>query len=844
MDTSNYLISADFNLELGTRHTEEDPENLPGTADNVHNGPGGGNAIVIDDASVGAAARPGARAAAVSAAAGENERITTTREISTIVTRIRYGQLCLDIQSVLGQIRSGNGALVGFLASDAGEQYAQRRPHGWLRSYNGAQPSALKAATGVMIQAMVSLHQFSCHKLLSKEPPQVPNFHCAALIGHLGGVHALLELLSEIAICGVCPRVTDVALHVLWNLSAFAENKPLVVRSGGVQVLCNLVAELRLCVDVEAAALAGDIDWAVPTAGYLVRRFRRACATILHNICESVYRNGEHNPVQQRIVEEGGLQLVLSIGRAARASTPLIAATSSAADEVPEEEQEGEAEVMILCALAAAHLTSHPSASQQQPIPFNEAAAFLHEVASCQVALDPRRTPTCFDAWLCLIPFVPLLESHLVQVRVLTLQALSRMLIQEKYQRKFWRDLALVNGIGPLRKLAEGTDDGHDSNSDEVRISTASGDTSAAAVRAASQAHSLSLRQQQRDLATKIMALLKVQHRTAAVQIPPDTLGRDLGKIMHSPSASQPVDVPTSNPASPVTYASGGLLSSTSPASPPPFSDVTFSVGSGDEQRSFPAHRVILAARVPALAPMLHVRGSNLQHDNCKVSAGALAGSPAWSEATSGSAAIALPSTSPAGFHCLLEWAYTGSAARTLFWDTAVDALVVADMYGCDQLHAMAQAVLAQGISAPLQMMQLPAAAGSTVSNVDAHDDIGGAASAAVALDGSAEAQAGTGSSAATSIANAGSGTGGAQAPAGDREPSSSVLADPDQVRSLLEIATTYRAVNLERMCRQVLEQWMQHASGTSVDVRQTARAQEAARAVEALERTVDVPTP
>jgi hypothetical protein len=223
-------------------------------------------------------------------------------------------------------------------------------------------PSPLREQTCISQAASLLLRRYS-HRPLRLDPRierVKPDFHPAALAGHLGACRAVCRALPAAVALRLHPLPSDTfssatcslsiahdAAQLAWQLSAFAENKARLVRCGVVPALVAVANAWGLHSRDGRSGLLNVNDIFGGWTSSTMVKLRRSLATIAHNVSERAFRTGEANPVQPRIVEEGGAELLLALGRAA-----------SSADDAGTDPA-----TRLICALGLAHLSACPGAA-------------------------------------------------------------------------------------------------------------------------------------------------------------------------------------------------------------------------------------------------------------------------------------------------------------------------------------------------------------------------------------------------------------------------------------------------------------------------------------------------
>ena len=145
-----------------------------------------------------------------------------------------------------------------------------------------------------------------------------------------------MHLLSDEQIVSRGPKAIYFCLVTLWNVSATAANKPLLVRCGCHHAIANVVEALGLdCAEGKPSVMDNlnldEIAFGV-TADVYSEITRRACASILHNISEGMYEHGGRNVALPKLVVEGVPDTLLALIRAPSSTEPSAASVSGADD--------------------------------------------------------------------------------------------------------------------------------------------------------------------------------------------------------------------------------------------------------------------------------------------------------------------------------------------------------------------------------------------------------------------------------------------------------------------------------------------------------------------------------
>lgn len=537
------------------------------------------------------------------------------------------------------------------------------------------------------------LWRTSCLKALSPVPKS-RNFNPSALMGHLGGCRAVVLLLAALGEGDTRTQHCALALHLAWNLSAYAENKVRFVLEGVVPVLCRIL---------EASGWGAEPEIA------------RSASAVLQNISERRFRRGETNPMQLRVAAEGGLEALVRLSARASARGHGARVPDGMQVEVGEGAVgggPGDVPLRIVSLMGACNLSLHRG--NAAAFEASGARDLLRRIVSSRVLLDAAATGDAFDGWLSLIPMVPLLTSPYEEVRAFAVQCLSRAAQDEAYLHKLWRDFALVDGLGPLRDaarrgevtpaLGEGLGGG---GADVFAVPETAGEHAVLSqwrAQAGADEVGLMLREGSGhawdDRCTGRLAQYILDRMNAApvmftIPPPPDTLARDLGRLVGVRMEEQEARVAPAE-----AHVTCGM-----------FADVTFVVGGGGEEGgvdelagsvpgpvSFAAHRVILASRLPSFLILF---------------------TSSFGDAAA--SCVTLPDVHPVGFRALLEWAYTGgvrggsghtlhsagpssqplhSASGVSILDPAVllHGLAVADRFDAPAMRVILEEAAAQGV--------------------------------------------------------------------------------------------------------------------------------------------------
>lgn len=254
----------------------------------------------------------------------------------------------------------------------------------------------------------------------------------AIAIGQCGRVlDRLLELCSLASSSSYSPspslpaapswKLVILALHCLWNLAAYEENKPTVVLQGGVEVVLSLFTRARVVKDK-----------------YRDEVFL-CCSAILQNVSESHYRSGAPNQLQVRILQEGVLEpLMLLAGESIR-----------------------DISIRFKACLTLCNLAYHPQ--NRRHLKEARALDLVRSFIEPQVWNEALEKTSIWNSWLGLQPFVPLLslvsdnggnvEADVLCVICFAALCLEKFSGVKRYRKKLWHDLALNGGVQPLRSL-------------------------------------------------------------------------------------------------------------------------------------------------------------------------------------------------------------------------------------------------------------------------------------------------------------------------------------------------------------------------------------------------------
>jgi hypothetical protein len=254
------------------------------------------------------------------------------------------------------------------------------------------------------------------------------------------------------------------AVHCLWNLSAYEENKPKVVEEGAIPVLCGLLLPSSL----------GSLEKSQQ------QKLTSAAVSILQNISESRFRSGTANLQQVRIVQEGVVDALWKV-----LTQPDLPPTDR----------------WKIC-LTFANLSMHPQNVEKM----KSINAFQH-IQQCILEHGSSLwNSDIWSSWLCLQPFVPLLHSPFIEVKLLATFSLARFTMNaERYHHKFFRDVSLNGGIDivvRLTKLADRT-----------------------------YVNGVSLEEKIRQYATLILENVKLNYDRNPILIPDSTLQTDMKSL-------------------------------------------------------------------------------------------------------------------------------------------------------------------------------------------------------------------------------------------------------------------------------------------------------------------------
>jgi hypothetical protein len=472
----------------------------------------------------------------------------------------------------------------------------------------------------------------------------------------MGAIKALLEILNLYSNPTMMRQTAlyfflQYTLDSLWNISAFSENKEIIVRNDAISILFAFSSGCGLT----TYSSESHID------PFIIKK-RRAIATILHNVSETRFRNGEKNQVQRRILEEGGVDLALSLLKVSLLD-------------------KNEIETSIISSLTLCHLSTYPNALIEFPILKEGLELVIEKVIKPGIYLKKQGntgTGNVFQGWLSFMPFVALLEeTDQLYIHLFSLQAIYILLTNdnendrniERNVRKFIRDLAMMNGIKKLRQFAEfiPLDSYHqqqqETSIDMIQVNNDENTTSQLTVETEIEA-----RLECSRCARVIIKQLKAIHtRPDYANIEQDTLGFDLSQLFISDIVEEEEKEEEE----------GKKLKAQ-----PRHSDATLHCinESGKVVGIFFIHRAIISARVPSLAPLL---------------------SPvsAWSNISSSSSnhIVKLHNSSNKGIEALLNWCYSSQPKLTS--ENALEALEVADCYCCSGLKKLCELFLCQSVN-------------------------------------------------------------------------------------------------------------------------------------------------
>jgi hypothetical protein len=262
---------------------------------------------------------------------------------------------------------------------------------------------------------------------LSCDDPQF-----AIAIGQCGPLlDRLLELCSVASSPSYAPSPSEppgpswklviLALHCLWNLAAYEENKPTVVLHGGVEVVLSLFNRARLVKDK-----------------YRDEVFL-CCSAILQNVSESHYRSGARNQLQVRILQEGVLEPLMLLGG----------------------ESMRDISIRFKACLTICNLAYHPQ--NRRHLKEAKALDLVTRFIEPETWSEATEKTSIWNSWLGLQPFVPLLslttgngghvDPDMLSAVGFAALCLERFSGVKRYRKKLWHDLALNGGIQPLKSL-------------------------------------------------------------------------------------------------------------------------------------------------------------------------------------------------------------------------------------------------------------------------------------------------------------------------------------------------------------------------------------------------------
>lgn len=241
----------------------------------------------------------------------------------------------------------------------------------------------------------------------------------------------LLELCSVASTSSYAPspslppgpswKLVILALHCLWNLAAYEENKPTVVLHGGVEVVLSLFNRARMVKDK-----------------YRDEVFL-CCSAILQNVSESHFRSGARNQLQVRILQEGVLEpLMLLAGESMR-----------------------DISIRFKACLTICNLAYHPQ--NRRHLKEAKALDLVSRFIEPENWSEASEKTSIWNSWLGLQPFVPLLSltsgnGGNVDPDMLSAVGFAALCLEKfsgvkRYRKKLWHDLALNGGIQPLKSL-------------------------------------------------------------------------------------------------------------------------------------------------------------------------------------------------------------------------------------------------------------------------------------------------------------------------------------------------------------------------------------------------------
>jgi len=217
-------------------------------------------------------------------------------------------------------------------------------------------------------------------------------------------------------------KLVILALHCLWNLAAYEENKPTVVLHGGVEIVLSLFNRARL----------------------IKEKYRDevflCCSAILQNVSESHFRSGAKNQLQVRILQEGVLEALM------------VLAGESVSD----------LSVRFKACLTLCNLSYHPQ--NWQHLRESKALDLVSKFTEPSTWTQAIEKTSIWNSWLGLQPFVPLLslalehtDRDVLCVICFVALCLEKFSAVRRYHKKLWHDLALNGGIQPLKALLRST---------------------------------------------------------------------------------------------------------------------------------------------------------------------------------------------------------------------------------------------------------------------------------------------------------------------------------------------------------------------------------------------------
>jgi len=248
------------------------------------------------------------------------------------------------------------------------------------------------------------------------------------------------------------------ALHCLWNLSAYEENKPTFVMKGVVECVQSVLESARWAIHEKQR---GDA--------------LLCCAAIFQNLSESHFRSGARNQLQVRIVQEGAVEALMFL-----------------AD--PTEMRD--ISVRFKACLALCNLAVHPQNRRElrRCRAFERVKTFL-EKENWDEALSRA---SIWGSFRVLQPFIPLLQlspepglasnsrfplinsfrslagpcsdasvdsegdggdPYFRYVQLFALRCVEKFSSIERYHKKIWHDLAMNGGVQPLKDLIRSSRD-------------------------------------------------------------------------------------------------------------------------------------------------------------------------------------------------------------------------------------------------------------------------------------------------------------------------------------------------------------------------------------------------